>query len=460
MFLHEAAHKTTKWIDGWNVEPLLVAPILFAILTVFGVSADPGAVDGTLAMFVALSPLWLPVALFIMFWTAWMHYIRFLFWRNTEMMLLEIQLPPEVEKSPLAIELFLAALFNTGGEATFIKRIWHGSFRPIWSLEIASNEGRIGYYLHLRKAFKNAVEARLYGQFPEAKINEVEDYAAKIPYDSGGYELWGTEYQKSEAAALPIYTYINYGLNESPDKPEIQVDPLTHITEIMGAMGPGEHFWMQIIMKARKKDEWYGFYYMKDSFKDAAKAKIKEITEGAIKRAKELTLDEMEQKKIGSRGSMLLTEGEKRKVEAIERSLNKLVFECGIRVLYVAKKDKYYGANVPNIIGLFNPLRYPDYNALGITRGSSMFDYPWQDIGGIRENIVKRNLFHQYRERAYFYVPYDQVPVMMTTEELATIWHFPNSFVKTPGLERVSSRRSEAPPNLPTAQSSPANLPT
>jgi hypothetical protein len=457
MLLHDAALKTAKWLDGWNIEVLLVAPLLSGALIWFAAYADPRAVDGALAMFVALSPLWLPVALFFMFWTIWMHYIRFLFWAKTENVLLEIQLPPEIEKSPLAMELFLTTLVNTGGEATFIKRIWQGSYRPIWSLEIASNGGRIGYYLHLRRAFKNVVEARLYGQFPEAKIREVEDYAAKVPFNLEEYDLWGAEFQKGEIDALPIFTYINYGLHESPDKPEIQVDPISHVTELFGSIGPGEHFWMQIVAKARKKDEWYGFYYGKDSYKEAAKAKIKEITEGAIKRAKELTSDEAEQKKVGSRGAMLLTGGEKNKVEAIERSLTKMVFECGIRVIYFAKKDRYYGPHAANVIGLFNPLRYPDYNGLGITRGTTIFDYPWQDIAGIREARAKRNLFYHYRDRAYFYVPYDQVPVMLTTEELATLWHFPNSFVKSPGLDRVSSRRAEAPPNLPTA---PQNLPT
>jgi hypothetical protein len=106
MLLHEAAHKTSKWLDGWNFEVLFVIPPVFGAFVVFATYADPGAVEGALAAFVGLSPLWLPVALFIMFWTTWMHYIRFLFWRSTEMVLLEIQLPPEVEKSPLAVELF------------------------------------------------------------------------------------------------------------------------------------------------------------------------------------------------------------------------------------------------------------------------------------------------------------------------------------------------------------------
>jgi hypothetical protein len=83
-------------------------------------------------------------------------------------------------------------------------------------------------------------------------------------------------------------------------------------------------------------------------------------------------------------------------------------------------------------------------------RGNNWFDYPWQDWKEIRANRMRRNLFFRYKQRAYFYVPYDQVPVFMTTEELATIWHFPSSVVQTPALDRVPSRRSDAPINLPT----------
>jgi hypothetical protein len=99
-----------------------------------------------------MSPVWLPIYLFTSFWITWIEYIRYYFWFKQEYILLEIQLPPEVEKSPLAMELFLTALHNNGSETTFLKRVWEGSHRPVWSLEIASNEGQIRYYMHMRAA--------------------------------------------------------------------------------------------------------------------------------------------------------------------------------------------------------------------------------------------------------------------------------------------------------------------
>jgi hypothetical protein len=443
---YHGAHEWADYIKKWGLEPVVVMPLTMIGMLFVAMNNDPDAVSGVVAALIGLSPIWLPVFLAKFFWITWMHYIRYSFWFAQEYTVLEIQLPAEIEKSPLAMELILTAMHNAGGETTFIARIWEGKFRPIWTLEIASNEGRIGYYIHLRKGFKNQIEARIYGQYPEARVTEVPDYAAKIPFNLDEYNLWGTEYEKSEPHALPIKSYIDYGLNESTDKPEIQIDPLTNIFELLGTVGKDEYFWIQIVMKARKKDEWFGFYKGGDRYADSAKEAMNDIMATAAKRSKALRNAEDEENSTEGR----LTEGEKKKIEAIERSLGKLVFECGIRAVYLAKHDTFNGINIPGMILLFAPFKSPGYNGLGVTRGHAIFDYPWQDLFEIRHKRERRRLFFRYKNRAYFYVPYDQKPVCMTTEELATLWHFPGSAVKTPALDRVPTRRAEAPINLPT----------
>jgi hypothetical protein len=458
LWTHEGAHHVSeKWIYGWALEPLVIIPLAFLILLVIAGNTDPAAVSGTLAMVVALSPIWLPVGLAVFFWVTWIHYIRYMFWFKQEYVLLEIQLPPEVEKSPLSMELFLTAMYNAGGESTFIARIWKGQFRPIFTLEIASNEGQVKFYLHCRRGWKNVLEARLYGQFPEARITEAADYVAPILFNTAEYGLWGAEFMKTAktaaghpADAMPIKTYIDYALDKSPDKPETQVDPISNLVEFLGQIGQGEYIWMQIVMRARKKDEWYGFYTSGDPWKKPAQEMIRDITNKAIERAQSFVEEDAEKKKVGSRGAMLLTGGEKLQVEAIERNLTKNVFECGIRVMYMARNENFNGVNIGNIVKFFDAYRQENYNNIMPTRGSSDFDYPWQDWNDIRQNRVRRNLFFRYKHRAYFFVPYDQVPTLLTTEELATIWHFPSSVVQTPALDRVPSRRSEAPINLPT----------
>ncbi len=52
--------------------------------------------------------------------------------------------------------------------------------------------------------------------------------------------------------------------------------------------------------------------------------------------------------------------------------------------------------------------------------------------------------------RSYFYPPFDgEAPLVMNSEELATVYHFPGSVALTPAIERVGSKKGGAPSNLP-----------
>ncbi len=446
----DGAKALQKWLDDWEVDPIVFSVPVFLLELWWVLAFDPDAGAGALAVVIAISPIWLPIYLFNFFWTSWIHYIRFLFWFQQKHILLRIELPPEVTKSPLAMEVFLSALYQTGGESDFVSRIWAGKFRTHWSLELVSNEGRIDFYLYMRAAWRTIVEAKLYGQFPEAKVTEVEDYVNQIPFNTTDYGLWGCEFKKSDVA-LPIKTYVDYQLDKNPDEPETQVDPISNVLEHLGTMGPGEYLWLQFVIQAHRRDEWHGFPLAKDSFDVGVKEKVEKILKEAAERAKDKTIDDKKETKLSP---MNLTPGERSQIEAIERAKSKSTFDVGVRGLYIAK-GSFNGINIANLVTIFNPFRYPGYSNMAPTRGLTIFTYPWQKewlgwLGKERENKIKRNLFFHYKHRAMFNVPYDQVPSYMSTEELATLWHFPSSAVKTPALARVPTRRAEAPPDLPT----------
>jgi hypothetical protein len=58
-------------------------------------------------------------------------------------------------------------------------------------------------------------------------------------------------------------------------------------------------------------------------------------------------------------------------------------------------------------------------------------------------------MFDAYRRRGYFYPPYVKKQMVLTTEEIATIYHFPGKMAATPSLPKIESKRSEPPTNLP-----------
>ena len=75
--------------------------------------------------------------------------------------------------------------------------------------------------------------------------------------------------------------------------------------------------------------------------------------------------------------------------------------------------------------------------------------YPWQDLWGKNIAFKKATMFEAYRLRSYLYPPYKRKPMVLSAEELATIYHFPGSVAATPQLAKIESKRAEPPSNLP-----------
>lgn len=455
--LHDTARILEDKIKRMALNIVWLSFIIIPLLALLVVGTDPAAFAAFLSALVLLSPVWLPVFLIVILWIAWIQYIRHKFWYTSDMVVIYIQPPPEITKSPHAMEIFLTALFHTGSETTFLNRVWQGRFRNTWSIELASVEGRVGFYMHLRRMWKDSIETRLYGQYPEAKITEVEDYIAKIPFNLEEYDMWCGEFGKQaiKPGAAPVKTYIDFGLDKDTDTPETTVDPIINMLEILSSLGKDEYAWMQIIMRAHAKEDYFGFYRFGDPFKKEAEEYIRGKIASAAKRAKEiaaeqLMADETQQAQIAGRGMTMLTEEEKNEIAAIERNMNKPVYECGLRVCYVAKKERFRGINGAFFYRFFDGVWGPYNRIAGIPgRGLIGFDYPWEDPLKFRKSRMKELLYFHSKHRAFFYVPYDQKHEYFSTEELATIWHFPDSSVQTPGLERVAARRAEAPANLP-----------
>jgi len=88
-------------------------------------------------------------------------------------------------------------------------------------------------------------------------------------------------------------------------------------------------------------------------------------------------------------------------------------------------------------------------NAIG-ARWRSDFDWNWwQDPTGRRKDAWKKSELSEYKRRAYTHYNAIDTHKVMTTEELATIYHIPGQVATTPSLARIPSKRAEPPPNLP-----------
>ena len=151
--------------------------------------------------------------------------------------------------------------------------------------------------------------------------------------------------------------------------------------------------------------------------------------------------------------TMQLSKGEKEAVDAIEQNLSKIPFDCGIRAIYVAKTPAFRPSTIAGLSGSFRQYGAQNLNGFKASKTPGV-SYPWQDRSGKKVLGQKKSLFNKYKARAFFYeefIPtgYGGTPFVMTTEELATIYHFPGDVSKTPSLSRIVAKKAEPPSNLP-----------
>lgn len=389
-------------------------------------------------------------------WSHWIDYIEDKFDASVAYVILRIYPPQEVLKTPLSMELFLNALHQTGGESTWYDKKVLGKSRAVFTLEMVSHGGEVAFYIRTKKGLRREVEAQLYAQYPGIEVVEAEDYAADFDLDSGKYSMYGCEYKLAKPDPWPIKTYVDYGLDKISEEEE-KSDPITTVIEFLGSLKPGEHLWLQIFVKAHKKEDKKPgtFFDVQDNWQEEAKEIIKEIRENTII-----------EREDGTVSLPNPTKGQTDQINAIERSVAKPGFDCGIRGIYLAEKDVFDGTTIGALRGVFRPFSSESLNTLKPSHDTGT-DFPWQNWWGATERL-QRWMLKDYKNRDYFDTTRnavnffgftgnvlgfpnkkDRVKFVLNAEELATIFHFPGTVAGTPSFNRVKSRKGEPPADLP-----------
>ena len=423
-------------------------------------------------------------------WKMWVHYIRQDFISGIEFVLLEIIPPREVERSPKAMELFITnALYHwsmKGGREEY----WQGAVWFWFSLEIASIEGQVHFYIRTPSRIRGLIETQMYAQYPQAQVRLVEDYTLAVDEitPDGAWNGWGCEFRLNKPEAYPLKTYVDFGLDEDP-KEEYKVDPISPVVEFFGSLSKGEQAWMQIVVTPSKKTwrtkgTWFGTHdWIKES-----EVQIRRMLEPYTRlhaRAPDAP------KLAGGAYSLEIRAPDflKNVQAAMSAKSAKLGFETGIRVMYVAKKEVFHVGRRTNssrdIRLIFRQYAKPDCNEL-MRFNSAQGDALGSSILGLSKEqvmILANRMLHEYRERAFyhlplrhhlfhehtfllashwtrawymfvvkkFFLPYiHHQTYVLNVEELATLWHFPGQILKVPTLERIESKEASPPTNLPT----------
>lgn len=255
------------------------------------------------------------------------------------------------------------------------------------SFEIVARPQDIRFYVGVPNKVRDMVEKQIHGSYPDAQILEVDDYNL---FEHPGKVAYSSLKLK-KSYYLPLKTY-----------KDLPVDPLASITSTLGKMTEGEGAAIQIL--------------------------ITPASEGWKKAGREFITTT---KKREANPETAKYSVDQKELEAIEQKITKPGFSTFVRMIVVSSTKESAESHLTNIEGAFS--QFSSFNSFK----------------------KEKNRF--FKGMAIVDFIYRQLPLMpkvlgiLTTEELATIFHFPNKTVETPSIHWLGARVAPAPANIPTS---------
>lgn len=394
-------------------------------------------------------------------WLIWDHYkfIVFLDYLGAiKWTILQVTLPETAEETPKSMENAIALWSGLHKAADLYEMFFEGYTEWWYSLEVQCEHNRVRYYLFIPDVFRQFFEGVIYGQYPEAHIREAPDYT--FPFDPlkvrEEFEVYGTDMIFARDDIYPFHTYTQYADPLSPN--DTFIDPHQALIEAYSNVNPGEQYWFQIIVKPMGVD-------VTSKWVQKGEKEIARITgRGKAPRAgffgqlanffttiiKDIWAVSLSGKAGGGGAGVesgdihFFDPVETAKMEGILRKISRETFPTTVRIMHIAPKGNFHKPNIGRAIGAFKQFNTFHLNSFKPDQKtkSNGVDYILKDR---RREFRERQILAFYRWRD----PGLSKPNMMTSEEIATLYHFPTRWVKTPVLERVKSGTYSAPDNVP-----------
>lgn len=350
---------------------------------------------------------------------------------NGDRVVLEIQLSRndeekrDIQASSLSAENMFSAL--------------HGLLKDDPSIQetvsfemVASGERGIRFYVTTPSNVLSFVESQIYAQYPTASINVVSDYTPAINVSHTNYKVSSIVFSKPNY--YPIKSFRDF-----------ETDPISSVSSSVSSLKPGEEVWMQVLARP-VPDRWQqeGFNYVNkvregqdpakvksayNIFFDVIKKEIFEIGVGVLTGLFSQPKEGMEVKGKYITTVPKISAAKETELKSIENKLSRMGFEAVVRMVSSASDESRVDANLRSIIA-----------SLEQFSGTSINSF----VGVNEDN--KQAALNTYKAREFD----SERSLLLNTEELASLYHFPLSHIDTPNISWIYSRKSEPPSNLPT----------
>lgn len=426
-----------------------------------------GIIDSIIRVVELFWWLILPFFVFFLFWNLRMIYIRTRYIKSIEWSMFEIKVPKEILKTPKAMEQVFSSLIAVYSFGLNQVEIYiDGKVEPWLSLEMAGHAGGVRFYAYVPSKFRNLIESAIYAQYPDAEIHESEDYTEFLSsvLPNKVYDLWGTDFILARENYYPIKTYSFFEETQE----EKRLDPIAAISEVMSNLNKDEMLWLQFLISPTGEPS-------DNDWQKEGLEKIEEIAGRKISKAKKgfsATLFDWlrnlflapiehpiwpESEGNGTPATLrFLHPAEQDVVKAISNKISKFGFETIIRFVYIDRRDSFTMANVSAVMGAFNQFRTQNLNAFKPNKKTMTLKSGWlakffPKYKQLFEFSRKRRIFDSYRTRRFgkYNKTRPEKFLILNTEELATIYHFPAIMVEAPRLRKLEAKKAGPPAGLP-----------
>lgn len=256
------------------------------------------------------------------------------------------------------------------------------------SFEIIGLKESISFNILCPKELQDLVEKQVHATYPGARIKTVDEPNI---FSEGG---------KVAFAALKLKNGSHYPIKTHT---ELATDPLNLITAAFSKIQEGEGAILQMVI-------------------EPASSKWQDRAQSYVQKQREA-----EAGKDGKPGKVV----DHKKLDAISQKTEKLGFKVALRIVVSADSEHQAKSHLTNIIGAFNQFT-SQFNTFTKTK-------TW--------------LKHAFMvDFLYRYFPFfGQGTFILNTEELASLFHFPNKTVETHHIEWLNAKSAPAPNKIPSS---------
>jgi len=286
---------------------------------------------------------------------------------------------------------------------------------PYISLEMAVHHvgEELHFYVAVPKSYEQIFEKQLHGVFSQAEIERVKDYNIFNPQ---GVSL-GAYLKLKENHILPFRTYQH-----------LETDPLGELVNSFSKLErEGEGAAIQILIRPSHHDE-----VRFNAQKTAKEMQLGYDFKAAVQRVKKpLTKEEEKKEAEKPHPSRAVTPFEEEMVKAIQSKASRPLFDTNVRLIVSAADQARAEQLLDNLGGSFVQFASPDMNSFVISKASK---------GRFLQKLLFNFSFRLFNNANNS---------VLSSEEIASIYHFPLLTTSGPKLKFLRSKQAEPPPNLP-----------